>query len=142
MKVMQQRVSQTIVSEDSSDITITLEIFDSGRGLCCYLFGGDSPHVGGVVLATPRPSLRDSEEMSADISSLTVSGHLDNEVGVRIAKTLSKALGVPVSVTSGIHVDNASPLDINVIESVSETLAITCLVERGVCLPTGANTER
>lgn len=85
---------------------IHLMMCDTGRGFLGGLLGGESPHVGGVVLATPRESLQDAEKTSCDIYSIPVSGHLDNEMGKLVAKQICVATNTPVSITAGIHVDN------------------------------------
>ena len=87
---------------------VTLKLEDTGRGWYGSLTGGESPHVGGVVLALPRKSLTGEGE-SADLYLIPVPGHKDLEAAVPLAKALASRLGVPVSLTAGIHVDGADP---------------------------------
>lgn len=82
---------------------------DTGRGWVGSLTGGESPHVGGVVLAVPRVSLSGSDAASCDIYSVPVPGHLDNEMGRFVADLLCRATGSVVSLSSGIHIDHAEP---------------------------------
>ena len=49
---------------------------DTGNGICLCLTGGEAPHVGGVVLAAPRPSLT-GQGNSCDLWTATVPGHKD-----------------------------------------------------------------
>ena len=55
---------------------VRLEALDTGNGICLCLTGGEAPHVGGVVLAAPRPSLT-GQGNSCDLWTATVPGHKD-----------------------------------------------------------------
>lgn len=83
----------------------------NGHGLCCFMQGGELPHVGGVVLANPSPRLH-SCGMTCDLWSLTLPGHKDVKIAQMIAKQLCQATGQPVSVTAGLHIADASEADI------------------------------
>ncbi len=110
---MRERFAEYTVSAGSDErLAVRLELKDTGRGWLGLLTGGESPHIGGVVLATPRPSLADPSKTSCDVASIPVSGHLDNEVGSEVAALLCKTMEDAVVVVSGIHADNASPDDI------------------------------
>ncbi len=93
---------------------IQLLVEDTGQGLVLLLTGGERPHVGGIVLATPRESLS-GKGMSADIYVIPVAGHKDTDVIAPIAKRLCTALMVPVSATAGIHIENADTNEIGII---------------------------
>ena len=93
-------------------LRVSLCAIETAGGWSCTLVGGELPHVGGVVLAVPRPSLKDSSKPSCDIYSIPVPGHLDNEVGAVFARIATNALGRPVSVSTGIHIDSATTEDI------------------------------
>ena len=87
---------------------VSLYVNDTGRGISALLVGGDSPHVGGVVLASPRCSLAKSENVSCDVSSITLPGHLDNKIGSTVAQILCTSLECVVSLACGIHVEGAT----------------------------------
>ncbi|WP_242833060.1 hypothetical protein [Desulfosporosinus acidiphilus] len=91
---------------------VWLTLIDTGSGLQGLLTGGEKPHVGGVVLATPRPSLR-GEGWSSDVYMTPVPGHKDVEVARTMAEILAQEILSPVSITSGIHSDhlNSEELD-------------------------------
>ena len=108
--------------------SIHLQIIDTGRGLAGVLTGGDSPHVGSVVLAVPRPSLADAENPSCDLFTVPVPGHLDYVVAQQMATALCKAVEQPVSITAGIHVDGASAEDIANIKEICRELT-----QRALC---------
>ena len=90
---------------------VRLCVLDTTNGIVGCLTGGESPHVGGVVLAVPRPSLT-GEGASCDCWLIPVPGHKDLDVAVPIAKAICKTIGAPVSLTAGIHMDNAEDSDI------------------------------
>ena len=97
---------------------VEFRVWDTQRGFVGCLTGGESPHVGGVVLAVPRPSLT-GHGTSCDCWLTPVPGHLDLDLAVPIAKAICKATGVPVSITAGLHMDNATGGDI-------ETFSANC----------------
>jgi len=99
---------------------VWLQLWQTEDGWIGSLTGGEKPHVGGVVLAVPRPSLSGSGS-SCDIWPITVPGHLDNEAGMPIAKNLCLKLGVPISLTCGIHIDHASAEDISLVKKNCQT---------------------
>ena len=99
---------------------ILLRVWRSGQGCIGSLTGGEEPHVGGVILAVPRPSLTGSG-LSCDIWSIPVPGHLDNEAALSLAKQLCVKVEAPVSLTSGIHIDKAGAADIARIKSNCES---------------------
>lgn len=82
-----------------------------GKGLCAALMGGESPHVGAVVLGVPSPKL-EGEGTTCDISQICLPGHKDAVAAAKAARILALGTGEPVSVTCGVHVDAADSQDI------------------------------
>ncbi|MBN2247186.1 MAG: hypothetical protein JW733_00655 [Coriobacteriia bacterium] len=74
--------------------------------------GGEGPHIGAVALGIPRPSLMDHSAPSASASVLCVTGHKEDELAREAALKLATTLGCRVSVSVGLHVDDATPADI------------------------------
>lgn len=81
---------------------IVLTLMDTGSGIQGLLTGGEKPHIGGVVLALPRPSLR-GEGWSADMYCTPVPGHKDVDVAKAMAEVLARELQCPVALSAGIH---------------------------------------
>ena len=108
------------VSAGEGKHRVCLRIWHTDDGCIGSLTGGEKPHVGGVLLAVPRPSLTGSGQ-SCDIWSIPVPGHLDNEAALPVVKQICTKLGVSVSLTSGIHMDNAGADDISVIKKNCES---------------------
>lgn len=86
---------------------VQLHLFPSGKDWQAVLIGGDRPHIGAVVLAVPRPSLRGTG-LSCDCWVSPVTAHKDHLVAQPLAEQLCLACGSTVAVSAGLHVDNAS----------------------------------
>lgn len=84
----------------------------TARGILASLVGGEEPHLGGVVLSVPRPSLANPGVISCTSSLIPLVGHKDHEAARPLAEMLARETNQPVSVAAGIHIDNASPADI------------------------------
>lgn len=84
----------------------------SGPDVSVCFGGGETPHIGAVALGIPRPSLMDPSAPSASASVLCVTGHKEDELARSAALELATAFGCRVSVSVGLHVDDATPSDI------------------------------
>lgn len=87
-----------------------------GRDVAVTAAGGTGPHIGAAVLAVPRPSMADPSRMSSSSSVICVTGHKDDEIAKHAAQILASSLGCIVTVIAGIHIDNAAPEDIKMLE--------------------------
>lgn len=97
---------QTVTAgEGELAISLTVEETD-GNGIVVLALGGTKPHVGGVAVAVPRmKSTRDG--LTADVSQICVPGHKDVYMAAELAKLFAVETEQQVSVTAGVHVDNA-----------------------------------
>ena len=100
---------------------ITLILMDTGNGIHGLLTGGEKPHVGGVVLALPRPSLR-GKGWSADGYITPVPGHKDVNVAQTVAEMLARELRIPVVITAGIHSDHLDQEELSKIVGYCDAL--------------------
>ena len=73
-----------------------------GHGLCCFVTGGELPHVGGIAVA----------KEGCVVESISLPMHKDAVLAKLLASTICSATGQPTSVTAGLHVDNATREDI------------------------------
>lgn len=105
---------------------VSLVLMDTGNGINGLLIGGGEPHVGGVVMALPRPSLS-GKGWSADLYITPVPGHKDTEVARIVADRLARELRCPVVVTAGIHSDQLCPEELNIIIVYCNTLTQTAI---------------
>ena len=91
-------------------VTLVLEGRDIGGDLCVTLTGG-AAHIGAAALA-----YRDSGTGRTTASVLSAPGHKEEEIALRGAKILGKALNKTVLFVAGIHLDNITPEEIIEIE--------------------------
>ncbi|WP_143319032.1 hypothetical protein [Clostridium sp. HBUAS56010] len=97
----------------------------SGFGLAVFIRGGDRPHLGGVALASPGARLEGEALSSCDLWTITVPGHKDSELAQDVAKKICKASGEPVSVSLGVHIQDAKESDIKQIcENTDKVVAL------------------
>lgn len=101
---------------------VSLMLIDTGSGIQGLLTGGEKPHVGGTVLAVPRISLS-GHGWSADLYSLPVPSHKDVEVAGPLAKELARITRCPVVLTAGIHSENITQEEIDIIAKNCSLLA-------------------
>lgn len=93
-----------------------------GKDLWVTLTGGIRPHIGSVILAVPRPSLKDPSTTSSTSSVLNRPGHLDERPGRSLAEKLAAVLGCNVALACGIHYDDLTPADIEDIMGICAQL--------------------
>ncbi len=74
-------------------------------GLVYTLGGGERSHIGGVVYKAPGREAR----------YIDIEGHYDLEVLVPIADEACKKYDRPVVVTGGVHIDNATKDEIDLL---------------------------
>ncbi|MEG1160102.1 MAG: hypothetical protein RSD70_06910, partial [Acidaminococcaceae bacterium] len=73
-------------------------------------------HVGAVAVAVPRASLKQNGELSATASVLCLLGHKDDMPARAAALRLASKLNTNVLVSVGLHVDEATPEEIKMLE--------------------------
>ncbi|MFV0436200.1 MAG: hypothetical protein ACK5PS_02230 [Desulfopila sp.] len=103
-----------------------------GADLVVIVSGGDTAHIGATALAQPRPSLAEPNRTSASTSVLCVLGHKEELLAHHIAQTISAACNCVVSVSCGIHIDNATAAQIQTIQRLVEELLQTFIRQRSI----------
>jgi hypothetical protein len=104
-------------------IRVDIKIIRVGDDLCLIISGGDRPHIGAVTLSVPRPSLANDGVNSASTSVLTLTGHKDDDLARLISTMLASKLNKHVVVICGIHLDEITPEEIDMVENmVMETI--------------------
>lgn len=110
-------------AEEEGRINITLQATIMGKDLCVVITGGERPHLGAVALGLVRFSLSDSSKNSASVSVLTVPGHKEDELARSIAQKITSKLGINTVVSCGIHVDNITITEINMVSRLTDKLS-------------------
>jgi len=122
----QQHVSFSM-SKEQNGIEVYMTVVYIGRDLIVAVYGGDQAHIGAMALAQPRPSLDDPDKISASTSVICVMGHKEDLLAHQIAQSLASALNCVVSVSCGIHIDNANNQQIHTIQTLVNELLIDFL---------------
>jgi len=86
----------------------------AGKDISVVVTGGTLAHIGAVSLAVYEP-----ERDSATVSTITVHTHRDDAVAAYFAKTISREMKCTVTVSAGLHVDDANAEDITVFQKNS-----------------------
>jgi hypothetical protein len=86
-----------------------------GNDIVVLLEGGEKWHIGATALAIPRPSLADSSQIAASTSVLCVPGHKEDDLIRRLSLDFASSLDCTVAVIGGIHIDNASLPEIDLL---------------------------
>lgn len=84
----------------------------TAEGISVTLTGGEKTHVGGVVMCLPRKSLTGQDD-GCDTWIIPVPGHKDTEAAKGVAEMLCRMTGEKTVVVAGIHIDQASPPEID-----------------------------
>lgn len=92
-----------------------------GKDILICLEGGNAPHIGCVVQAVPRPSLKEDGSMSATASVLNLTGHKDEFLCRKLAEKICSVTGCVTVCTGGFHLDGIKKEQIeDVIQAVDE----------------------
>ncbi len=79
--------------------------------------GGEKFHIGAVAVGVPHPSLKGDGVCSSSVSVICLTGHKEDMLARTAALELSRAFKHIVTVTVGIHIDNAAAKEISILES-------------------------
>lgn len=117
-----ERMEEIYQEELFAGYHIRCHVIPMGNDYTIAVYGGDTPHVGSVVMSVARPSLT-GKGISVTSSVLNGVGHKDEVIGRMFAETLAKKRNCTVVCSCGIHVDGITPEQIEIIrEKCSEIL--------------------
>ena len=100
-----------------------------GGDVSLCLAGGPGPHIGAAALAVPRGSLQENGRLSASASVLCVTGHMEDLLARRAALKIAAHLNRRVVVSAGLHLDDAGPEDIELLQANSDR-AVDLILEK------------
>jgi len=101
-------VERKTFSQGALPYRVDAEVVFIGSDLLVILSGGDTPHIGSVAVALPRPSLADAGKISSTSSVYNVVGHKEQAIAQQVSEVLSAQLNRQVVVIAGFHIDNIS----------------------------------
>lgn len=111
---------QLVVGSD--DFAVEAAVVLCGVDVCVAIGGGTRHHVGASAVSLPRPSLREGQKTSASTSVFCLLGHKEDELARRTAERIAVVCRSVSCVTVGLHVDNASRHDIEILVANYERL--------------------
>ena len=94
-----------------------------GCDIQLLLQGGSSPHIGCMVLATPRPSLTGDGSRRATASVINVTGHKDEALCRYLAEKVAAAADAVTVCTGGFHIDGMTPEQIQEVQAAVKHMA-------------------
>jgi gallate decarboxylase subunit D len=118
MLMMHQKFSKTSLtfSVGSGKFRIDVSLFMINGGIVAVVGGGERSHIGAVATAVPYTKAKNRLPNSSS-SVITLPGHKDDVLAKSISEKLAKSLNQVVVVVAGVHVDNASKSDIELLVS-------------------------
>ncbi len=96
-----------MISAGKGKYRVWLKEVSHGDDVVLFLGGGEKPHIGSVVLSEPGKKTR----------VLNRKGHFDWMVAKPIASIICKKKKKPVVCISGIHVDDATKEEIEILKN-------------------------
>jgi len=109
---------ETVVSESSNGFSLKGTVMALDNGDVIVVVTGGRDHIGAVGLAVPRPSLLDSNNISATSSVLTMLGHKEDVLVKDISEKLAAATGRNIVVIAGVHYDDLSGVDLKLLHEL------------------------
>ena len=103
MTTSKGRTEKTEAGEGRYKVWLEKKVLD--HGISYTLGGGEKSHIGGVVYKEP----------GIDVQVIRVHGHKDLQVLVPIAEAACMKYNRPVAVTGGIHIDDATEDEIEIL---------------------------
>jgi hypothetical protein len=111
------------VTDRTSGKEIIAVVVAAGEDLVVTVGGGEKPHVGCVVVATPVASRSKPGAWSASCSVLTIPPHKEEPIARAVASAAAAASGRVVVTTAGVHDDGLDRAGIEVYLELGERLA-------------------
>jgi hypothetical protein len=102
-----------MITKGSGKYEVWLKEFTLSEERIYILGGGERPHIGGVVVKEP----------GKDIKMIKLEGHYDYMVLEPIAEEASKKYNTKVVAIGGVHVDNATQEEIDILVENCKELA-------------------
>ena len=98
------RVGEILKEWTANGYTVFCQVVPMGQDYTICVWGGDTPHVGSVVMSVARPSLT-GEWTGVTSSVINGMGHKDEYVARKFAEAAAMKYNCTVVCTCGIHID-------------------------------------
>ena len=98
------RVGEILEEQTGGAYPVSCQVVSMGQDYTICVWGGDTPHVGSVVMSLARPSLT-GEGIGVTSSVLNGMGHKDEYVARKFAEAVAAKYNCTAVCTCGIHID-------------------------------------
>ena len=117
------RVGEILEEQIAGAYPVSCQAISMGQDYTICVWGGDTPHVGSVVMSVARPSLT-GEGTGVTSSVINGMGHKDEYVARKFAEAAAVKYNCTAVCTCGIHIDNISKEQLqNVADTCDRLLA-------------------
>ncbi len=104
-----------IVVDENTRYKMELIAIKCNNDYSITICGGEKYHVGAVAVASPHESIADDSKISATVSSVCLPKHKDDEIARIVAKKISSTFNCNVSVSAGVHINNATSDELQIL---------------------------
>ncbi|QQK08807.1 hypothetical protein [Miniphocaeibacter halophilus] len=86
-----------------------------GEDLVIFIQGGEKHHIGAISVGLPRESLNKKGAISSDATTVAIPYHKEDMIAREWAKNTSKIINRVTVAIVGIHIDDATSKDIEIL---------------------------
>ena len=114
-------VNAVFIEKMQNGLPVFAQLVQMGKDCTICVWGGDTPHVGSVVMSTARPSLTGSG-VGVTSSVLNGIGHKDEYVARKFAEAAAEKFVCTAVSSCGIHIDDITPAQLQEVSTVCDKL--------------------
>ena len=114
-------VNSVFTEKMQNGLPVFAQLVQMGKDCTICVWGGDTPHVGSVVMSTARPSLTGSG-VGVTSSVLNGIGHKDEYVARKFAEAAAEKFVCTADCSCGIHIDDITPAQLQEVSTVCDKL--------------------
>ena len=114
-------VNAVFIEKMQNGLPVFAQLVQMGKDCKICIWGGDTPHVGSVVMSTARPSLTGSG-VGVTSSVLNGIGHKDEYVARKFAEAAAEKFVCTAVCSCGIHIDGITQAQLQEVSVVCDKL--------------------
>lgn len=100
-----------MISAGEGRYTVRLESYNVGKDMLIIITGGEEDHIGSATLI----------EEKGHLQTMIKKGHKDHVISERMANIIYDTIGKDLLVVCGIHIDDASKEEIDILVDNTQT---------------------
>lgn len=114
-------VNAVFTEKMQNGLSVFAQLVQMGKDCTICVWGGDTPHVGSVVMSTARPSLT-GNGVGVTSSVLNGIGHKDEYVARKFAEAAAEKFVCTAVCSCGIHIDGITQAQLQEVSVVCDKL--------------------